>query len=53
VKDYCRRQQSVSELTKSIRKELSPLEMKLLESQDLIEIRGKVFILAICSLGFD
>lgn len=44
VKDYVRRQQSVTNVERSMRAELSVLEQKLLESQDLIEVRGKVYI---------
>lgn len=44
VKDYVRRQQSVTLVERSMRAELSVLEQKLLESQDLIEVRGKVYI---------
>ncbi|XP_062616803.1 uncharacterized protein LOC134278506 [Saccostrea cucullata] len=41
VKDYVRRQQSVTNVERSMRAELSALEQKLLESQDQIEVRGK------------
>jgi len=44
VKDYVRRQQSVTNVERSMRAELTVLEQKLLESQDLIEVRGKVYI---------
>lgn len=42
VKDYVRRQQSITNVERSMRAELSVLEQKLLESQDLIEVRGKL-----------
>uniref|UniRef100_A0A8W8IUW0 Uncharacterized protein n=1 Tax=Magallana gigas TaxID=29159 RepID=A0A8W8IUW0_MAGGI len=42
VKDYVRRQQSITNMIRSMRAELSVLEQKLLESQDLIEVRGKL-----------
>lgn len=44
VKDYVRRQQSVTNVERSMRAELTVLGQKLLESQDLIEVRGKVYI---------
>lgn len=44
VKDFVRRQQSVTNVERSMRAELTVLEQKLLESQDLIEVRGKVYI---------
>lgn len=44
VKDYVRRQQSVTNVERSMRAELTVLEQKLLESQDLLEVRGKVYI---------
>uniref|UniRef100_A0A8W8MKN2 Uncharacterized protein n=1 Tax=Magallana gigas TaxID=29159 RepID=A0A8W8MKN2_MAGGI len=42
VKDYVRRQQSVTNVERSMRAELTVLEQKLLESQDLLEVRGKL-----------
>uniref|UniRef100_A0A8W8KZ57 Uncharacterized protein n=1 Tax=Magallana gigas TaxID=29159 RepID=A0A8W8KZ57_MAGGI len=42
VKDYVRRQQSVTNVERSMRAESTVLEQKLLESQYLIEVRGRL-----------
>ena len=42
ISTYKRRSTSVSETDLSLRDELTPLEQKLLQSQELLEMRGKV-----------
>lgn len=52
IKDYLRRQTGVTDLDKAMRQQLSPLELWLIEHQDMMEVRGKVCELHLVSQLF-